>query len=599
MADTKAYVKQYESWADSTNEDRPLIERDRDYVDHKQWTSNEAAVLKSRGQAAVVMNRIKPKVEFMKGMEAQARTDPKAFARTPQHEDDSEAITDALRFVGDNTDFDQTASQCFDEYIVEGTEAAIVDVDKNPRGEYEINIRQINWDRFYYDNHSRRLDFSDAAYMGITTWLYVEEAKKMFPGVAEDIESLAKSVAVETHEDRPKWRDKKNNRVRVNEHYFKKDGIWNLVYFTEGLELRPVKESPFKDEFGEPACPIVAQSAYIGRENDRYGAIRGLINPQDEINHRRSKALHMLSNVRVIGDPGVVASTTRAMNQLKSGSAWIEKQTEGSIEILDNNDFAQGQLALLQEAKGEIDAQGVNAALGGDGQASSGREVEARQAGGSVELTPLLDGHRAWKRRIYRAVWYRVKQFWDEEKWVRVTDDENNMKFVGLNRPVTQREQIAEQLGIAPEQVEAALQEQGIGVMPGSLDEVVETRAQVSELDMDIILAESPDVVNIRQEQFAEIVNLAQVYGPEFVPFDVILELSSLRNKDQMIERLRGEGPEAQQQMEMQQAQMAAEQEDKQVEQAVKLSTARKNNAAADQTQIETQLAIQGLEKIG
>lgn len=600
MADTRAYVKQYESWVDATNEDRPLIERDRDYVDHKQWTSAEATILKDRGQAAVVMNRIKPKVDFMRGMESQSRSDPKAFPRTPKHESDAEAITDALRFVADNADFDDTASNCFDEFIVEGTEACIVDVDKTPKGEYEIHIRQINWDRFYYDPHSRRKDFSDATYMGITTWLYVDEAKRMFPGVAEDIASIAKTVAVETHEDRPKWKDKKNNRIRVNEHYFKKDGVWHLVYFTEGLELRKAKESPFKDEYGEPACPIVAQSANIGRDNDRYGEIRGLINPQDEINHRRSKALHMLSSLRVLADKGVVESTTRAMGQLKSGSAWIEKLTDGNVEILDNNDFAQGQLALLQEAKQEIDAQGVNAALAGDMQGSqSGRALEARQAGGSVELSPILDGHRSWKRRVYRQIWDRIKQFWDEEKWVRVTDDENNMKFVGLNRKVTMRDQIAEQLGIQPEQVEMALQEQGVGVIPGSLDEVVETRADVSQIDVDIILAESPDVVNIRQEQFAEIVNLAQVYGPQFVPFEVILELSSLRNKDDIIEKLKGEGPEAQAQMQQQQMLMQMEQEARQVDQAVKLSQARKNNSQADQTQIETQLALQGIEKIG
>ena len=101
-------MKDYEAWADATNLSRPLIERDRDYVDHKQWTSNEARTLQDRGQAAVVMNRIKPKVEFMRGLESQSRTDPKAFPRTPKHEDDAEAITDALRFVADNTDLDQT-----------------------------------------------------------------------------------------------------------------------------------------------------------------------------------------------------------------------------------------------------------------------------------------------------------------------------------------------------------------------------------------------------------------------------------------------------------------------------------------------------------
>ena len=353
------------------------------------------------------------------------------------------------------------------------------------------------------------------------------------------------------------------------------------------------------DEFGEPSNPIEAQSAYVDRENERYGAVRGWINPQDEINHRRSKALHMLSNLRVIADKGTVPSATRALNQLKSGSAWIEKLGEGEINILDNNDFAQGQLALLQEAKAEIDDQGPNSALGGDAPNQSGRALEARQAGGQVELGPLYDGHRAFKKRIFRQIWNRIKQFWDEEKWVRVTDDENNMKFVGLNQQVTQRMQMAEQLGVPEEQVELVLQQQGVQVLPGMLDQVIETRANVTEIDVDIILEDAPDVVNIRQEQFAEIVNLAQVYGPQFVPFEMILKLSSLRNKDDIIEQLSGESPEAQAQLEQQQALAEQEAQATQADMAVKIATAREKNVRADQTQIETQLAIAGLERIG
>jgi len=578
--DTKVWVDQYISYIDGTNETRPLNERDRDYVDHKQWTTDEARVLLGRKQAAVVMNRIKPKVDFLLGLERQQRTDPRAYPRTPEHSDDAEAVTDALRFVADNNDFDQLASDVFDELLVEGTGAGIIEVEKNGNDEFEIILRQVDFDRFYYDLHSRRKNFSDIGFGGISTWLDLAEAKKMFEGHDEDLDALSQNITLsDVHEDRPKWIDKKGKRVRVNEHYFKKDGIWNLVFFTEGLELRKAAPAPMKDEFGEPEFPIEAVSAYIDRNNARYGAVRGLIHPQDEINHRRSKALHMLSNIRVVSDPGVVEDTADALNKLASGKAWIEKETQGEVNLLDNTELSQGQLAMLQEAKSEIDAQGANAALtGNDPRTQSGRALEARQAGGVVELGPLFDLHRAWKRRVYRQIWHRIKQFWDEEKWIRVTDDEKNTKFVALNQPLTDRDRFAEELGVQPDQVEQALQEMGATVLPGALDQPAGIKANVAEMDVDIIVAESPDTINIQQEQFAEIVNLAGVYGPQFVPFDAVLELSSLRNKDEIIERLRGESPEA---AEAVQAEQAKQDQTEALEADATQSKANRDKAAA------------------
>src|SRR5690606_11148416 len=144
----------------------------------------------------------------------------------------------------------------------------------------------------------------------------------------------------------------------------------------------------------------------------------------------------------------------------------------------------------------------------------SGRAIQAQQSGGVVELGPIYDVHRGWKRRIYRQIWYRIKQFWDEERWVRVTDEESNVKFVGLNRQLTERDRIASELGIEPDQVERALAQMGAVALPGALDQPAGIENEVSKIDVDIILREAPDTISIQQEQFAEIVNLAQVYGP-------------------------------------------------------------------------------------
>jgi hypothetical protein len=59
--------------------------------------------------------------------------------------------------------------------------------------------------------------------------------------------------------------------------------------------------------------------------------------------------------------------------------------------------------------------------------------ILASQQGGMIQLGELLDNLRHLDKRAFLAVWARVRQYWTAEKWVRVTDDERNVKWLGLN----------------------------------------------------------------------------------------------------------------------------------------------------------------------
>ena len=72
----------------------------------------------------------------------------------------------------------------------------------------------------------------------------------------------------------------------------------------------------------------------------------------------------------------------------------------------------------------------------------------------------LLDRHRHLKKRVYRGIWDLIRQYKTEEWWVRVTDNEKNIRFVGLNRPVTVKEEFTKKLeaeGMPPEQIEQTI----------------------------------------------------------------------------------------------------------------------------------------------
>ncbi|HAM74980.1 MAG TPA: hypothetical protein DCQ09_04895, partial [Alcanivorax sp.] len=254
-----------------------------------------------------------------------------------------------------------------------------------------------------------------------------------------------------------------------------------------------------------------------------------------------------------------------------------------------------GQADLLREAKQEMDARGASNILQGiNEQDLSGRAIRSLQNNAQLEIGPLMDAHRHWKKRCYRQIWARIKQFWDEERWVRVTDDEDNLKWAGLNQPVTIGEQLQEQAEQGDERAAQALQ-QMVQIQDPRLNEPYTTRNNVAEIDVDIIIDEAPDTLTVQQEQFEVMTELAKVYGPQEVPFELILQLSSLRNKDAIMDKLKGDPQQAQmmaqvQQMQQQMQQMMAQLELAQKQADIQKTQAEVEETAADieQTRIET-----------
>lgn len=574
--DVSTFIDQFEDSFDNTQQERADSEQSRDYYDGYQLTESEQETLRKRGQPIVISNRIAPKIDALLGHEKRLRTDPRAYPRTPKHEQEAESITDAIRFVCDNNRFSKIRSDVAENLFIEGAAAATVSVQM-VRDEPEITITQVPWDRFYRDQHSRKRDFSDARFLGTVLWMDESEALEKFKGKEEAIQaSYADNVALgDTFDDRPKvaWSDRKRHRIRVLQHWYKHKGQWWTCIFCRGGFLRDPQVSPYVDEDGTPQCGMVAVSAFVDRENRRYGVVKRHISPQDEINKRRSKALHLLNSRPVIAEQGAVEDVEMARREIAKADGYVEVAPGMRFDVVDAPGLVQGQFALLQESKAEIDTSGVNPALEGEGGGSkSGRHQEMLMMAGMAEVATVFEALKDWSWEIYRQVWYRVRQYWTEERWIRVTDDERNMKWVALNKPVTQFEQIMQQAEEAGEQLPPEM----IAQMQADprMQQVVSVQNPIAELDVDIILEDGPDSITVQSEQFEQLVELKKA-DPAAIPTKMVIEASSLRNKDQILEHLEQGGipPEIQQQMqEMQEALKEAEAKVQQAEQKAQSS---------------------------
>lgn len=542
-------TSQFERWF-TASEDAHInaqteATRARDYFDGNQLTDEERQTLQKRGQPPVVNNRTRRKIEWLKGLEIKQRTDPKAFPRTPQHQEDAEAITDAIRYVCDATDWDEKRSAVYENMLIEGFGGVEILHTQDARGEVQIEVNQYPWDRLWYDPHSRKDDFTDARYLGVVIWMDEADFKAKFPDAEAGYDMLFAAHKNQAHEDKPDrfWIDAERKRIRVLLCWHNDKGTWKYVRFVKGTVLDE-GESPYQDEEGVSVCPLVMQSAYVGRDNDRYGIIRDIFDIQDEINKRRSKALHSINSRQTMGVKGAVDSAAALKRELAKPDGHIEIAAEAledaarvgvkPFEILQTGDQAAAQFQLLQEAKEEIDLQGANAALAGEtGESASGRAVLARQQGGMVEIAPISDKLHRFTRRVYEQIWLRIKQFWTAERWVRVTDDERNVRFVGLNRPITLLEAMSQ---MPPEQVQQIAYAHGLRPDDPRLQQPVGVQADVSKMEVDIILEEVPDRVTLQGETFEALMK----YGPSLPPAVLIEADPTLpaKKKEKLLELL-------------------------------------------------------------
>jgi hypothetical protein len=584
------YVREFETSEEATQDSRKLAERDRDYYDEKQWTAEEKSALEKRGQPAVTYNRIKRKVNALLGLEKSTRKDPKAFPRNPDDEAAAQAATDAIRYVCEDSRWDDKRSLAAKELAVEGTCAVMVGVRRG-KGGIDPDIRRISWDRFYYDAHACEFDFTDASYMGVVIWMDMDKALARWPDAKDVLETtMASYSTAETYDDKPKWQmwaDYKRKRVRICEHYCLGTDGWTFSLFTKAGFIVEPQPSPYLGDDGEPECPIKAVSLYIDRDNNRYGEVRTMIGPQDDFNKRRSKSLHLISQRQVRISQNVQMDAREVRKELSRPDG-VFVGDKDDVEVLPTNDMAAANLQLMQLAGQEMELLGPNAALQGKAdQGMSGRAILAQQQGGMNEAATYLDCIRVLSLAVYRSVWSRIQQHWTGERWVRVTDNEQNLRFVGLNQAKTALQMMAEKMGITKETLPQAMQEapqmvqqlQAFAADPRS-QQVVAVENNVAELDVDIVVDEGIDTPTVEAEQFDTLLKMVGT-GAIPIPPDVLIEASSLRNKDRLLEMLKqGPSPEQQKAVEIQLAGEAAKVEETQ-------SKTAKNMADAEATQAE------------
>lgn len=466
----------------------------RRYRHGAQYTAEQVETLRKRRQPIVTYNEIGRKINGTVGTIERERHDPKAFPRTPKHEEGAELATAALRYVMDEQDWKAKSPIVGADGATEGVGGIEIIIEQGDRGDKEVGFEIVNPDSFFYDPRSARLDFSDARFMGVGKWMDIEQAKEMFPDKADQIEASAQSgEELTSNPDREqKWFITDQGRLRVVDHWYIHKGEWCFCIYTGAMKLMEGKSFLF-DEKKKTICKYVMLSAYVDQDGDRYGMVRQFKSAQDEVNARGSKGLHELHTRRISAEAGAFDDVEVARREAARPDGVVIRNRGFEAEFDDSAKLAnvEGQLKFLERAQSRIDNYGPNLALvGGESEkARSGKATQLLMQAGLAELGPFLLSYRGWKVRVYRALFNAIQKHWTGERWIRVTDDEGLAQFIQIN---------------------------GVGVDPQTgLPTMINS---IGSLDVDIILDEGPDSITIAQETYDTLGNVLSSVGPMLSP---------------------------------------------------------------------------------
>ena len=547
------------------------------YYDNEQWTKEEILELEDREQPILTKNHIKPTVDLVLGTETKVRVDYKAFPRSGAHVEDAEVVTHLLKHVMDQCKGEYVLSKAFEGMIKPGWAVVEVYKDFDPFKE-PCRIRIVPRDQFVWDKFSREWDWDDARFVMRWKWMDLEDAIALYPefkndlqaAVNEDLEHGVKQPYEMTGDETDPhgsvfdwdddhikvddWINKSRSRVRILEVWYK---VPVKVYILENLqtgEKQEINLTPIKPEllqmlmsedvkvyqatikkvrlamvagpnvlednwspYRHNRFPFVPFWGFLrDRDGTPYSLIMQMLSPQDEINKRSSKALHILNAAQVITDESDDERVEEYRKEAAKPDGVLRiRGSSNRFEINRETQLAQAQFEMYKDAINEINlVSGVNPDLmAQQTNAQSGIAMQTRIVQGNTLLAGPFDSYRRSRQLVGELLFANIQQYYTVPKTIRIVD-QGNVGFVTINQKVQD--------------------DQGT---PGVANDI--TRARV-----DIKIDEEAYQSSVREAMFETVMDLvgklsATMPMVALALLDLVVSYSDVPGRNEMVNRIR------------------------------------------------------------
>ena len=520
----------------------------------KQLTAEECKVLKDRNQPDIVYNECVQVVERTIGQYTRQRMQNTLVGRnTPVDDGLASVLSEVHRFTDQDTDYLFAEKEAVRDGLIAGFGVLECGVESETMGRPRIFIDEQDPFTIAVDPFCRRYDWNvargGARYILRYPWIDLDEGLARWGSKIEAalracvggtlpsrtiFSTLDPSV---TQELQFQFYDKERRLIRPVEIWFKQRRREDVVVTPFGilgeevddkLKRRAIKlipgarktsmmrdclymavvcgdvviqkavPSPYKSNL----YPFIPFYCHRKKNGQPYGRVLRLIDPNREINSRRSKALYMLNNRLSIFERSAVVDKTKLADELAlaDGQVELENGKFDKFMLHQNQDIGQANLQMLQEAKGELVRLAGEDYLAPQGEMRSGAGVQAQQLPYHLSQVDIFDNLRRTRKIKTNLITSYIQQFYDEDMVFQITDDQEKAKVVTVSKEQFQ---------------------------------TIKNRV------FDVIIKEQPDYATAHEEAFSELATvLPQVaqYGPAWGT--ILVMNSNLREKEKTLKVL-------------------------------------------------------------
>lgn len=531
-----------------------------DFYDGTQWSAEEVTALAEHGQGAIVINKIAPKIDNLAGTEVAGRTRITYRSRSGdvQEELAARVLSDLALYVAERGDQALEISTVFRSGLVGGIGWLDIGVEETHEG-VEIFARAEDEFAVVFDPLSRRPDYSDARFVARERWLSRTEAEALFADKASALESLGngergtrwaapQTLARGAKGDEVGYYDAQRELYRIVEVQYKEptkqwrlrlaDGRLVATFDKAKLRLKGatveevamvprVQVAYFAGDVLLDAKPLgyahntftLIPFVYKRQRGDGrpYGLVRAALDPQRELNKRRSKAMHLLNTAQVIADIDAVEDPNTLAREAARPDGIILKRAGKDLRILRNTDLAVSQVQVMEQAGRDIqDVIGVfDEAIGKQSNATSGVAIQQRQMAGSLNQMFAFDALRMLKKGLGVQVLELVRQYFTQEMVIAITDKLGAGRIIHLNEPV-----------LGPDGKQVRHKDGTPVVLP-----------DLARGNFDVVVEEVRDMNSARELEAAKLEMLMKAGVP--VPAEVLVEVSGVSGKEAILAGLK------------------------------------------------------------
>lgn len=455
---------------------------DDDYRHNIQWTPDEAAAVRARGQNPVVYNEIAPTLDWLIGTERRTRVD---FLVTNRSDDTKEAYEDAqvktnlLKYLEDVNRTPWERSRAAEDCFTVGLGWLETGVRADPSDE-PIFVRYQDWRFMLYDSLGTRLDCEDWRYQFRFQEVDLDIAEAYFPdkvdllrkatleaerdsymewwngmpitGVSGYVSGLPQKW---TPFDADAWAKNPRERVLLIECWASEPftdttgegaGIYDRIRMRKRVSVMTEFDTLVEDwsPYRHDKFPFIPQWCFRrGRDGAPYGVARRARGPQDMLNKQMSKAQFRLAVNQIITEKGAIdnevmdadeirdeANAPDGMVVLKEGGFEKFKIREGATLVEADLLLAQHNIQSIRQGSGVSDeSRGINP------RARSGKAVLAEQEQGSMVTTAPFDNIQLARQLEGEIVLSLVEQYYTEPKVFSVAGESKRYDYNRINTP--------------------------------------------------------------------------------------------------------------------------------------------------------------------